>query len=147
MSCHFLLQGIFPTQRSYPSLLRLLQKSAGSRVPASFAEPREAAASRQCHCARIQGRRSSSAGWRLLSGTVPAKAPAVRLPRSWEVRNRYSEEGSQTSQLLCPWNSPGEITGVGCHALHQGIFPIWGSNLVLLHFRQILYRLSHQGSP
>ena len=45
---------------------------------------------------------------------------------------------------LCPWDSPGKNTGVGCHFLHQGIFPIQGSNLrcllwPLLHGR-ILYR-------
>ena len=50
------------------------------------------------------------------------------------------------SRLLCPWNSPDKNTGVGCHALFQGIFPTQGSNLGLLHCRQILYRLSHQGS-
>ena len=31
-------------------------------------------------------------------------------------------------RLLCPWDSPGKTTGVGCHALLQGIFPIQGSN-------------------
>ena len=35
-------------------------------------------------------------------------------------------------RLLCPWNSPGKNTGVGCHALLQGIFPTQGSNLHLL---------------
>ena len=44
-------------------------------------------------------------------------------------------------------NSPGKKTGVGCHSLLQGIFPTQGSNPDLLHFRQILYHLSHQGSP
>ena len=29
-----------------------------------------------------------------------------------------------------PWNSPGKNTGVGCHFLFQGIFPIQGSNRV-----------------
>ena len=38
-------------------------------------------------------------------------------------------------------------TGVGYHSLLQGIFLIQGSNLDLLHCRQILYHLSHQGSP
>ena len=33
------------------------------------------------------------------------------------------------------------------HALLQGIFPTQGLNPGLLHFRQILYWLSHQGSP
>ena len=44
-------------------------------------------------------------------------------------------------------DSPGKNTGVGCHALLKGIFPIQGSNPGLLHCRQILYHLSHQGSP
>ena len=38
-------------------------------------------------------------------------------------------------------------TGVGCHALLQGIFPTQGLNPGLLHSRWILYHLSHQGSP
>ena len=43
-------------------------------------------------------------------------------------------------------DSPGKNTGVGCHALLQGIFPTQGSNSGLLHCRQILYWLSHQGT-
>ena len=37
-------------------------------------------------------------------------------------------------------------TGVGCHFLLQKIFPTQGLNPGLLHCRQTLYRLSHQGS-
>ena len=33
---------------------------------------------------------------------------------------------------------------VAIHSLLQGIFPTQGSNLGLLHFRQILYHLSYQ---
>ena len=44
-------------------------------------------------------------------------------------------------------DSPGKNTGVGCHALLQGIFPIQGSKPGLPHCRQIFYHLSHQGSP
>ena len=49
--------------------------------------------------------------------------------------------------LYSPWNSPGQNTGVGCLSLLQGIFPTQGSNPSLLHCRQILYQLSHKGSP
>ena len=38
--------------------------------------------------------------------------------------------------LLCPWNSPCENTGVGCHFLLQGNFLSQGSNPGLLHCRQ-----------
>ena len=44
-----------------------------------------------------------------------------------------------------PWDSPGKNTGVGSHFLLQGIFQTQVSNLGLLHCRQILYCLSHQG--
>ena len=44
-------------------------------------------------------------------------------------------------------DSPGQNTGLGCHALLQGIFPTQGPNPGLPHCRQILYQLSHQGSP
>ena len=43
------------------------------------------------------------------------------------------------ARLLCPWDSLGKNTGVGCHALLQGIFPTQRSNPWLLHCRQILY--------
>ena len=44
-------------------------------------------------------------------------------------------------------DSPGKNTGVDCHALLQGIFPTQGLDPGLLHCRQILYQLSHKGSP
>ena len=44
-------------------------------------------------------------------------------------------------------DSSGKNTGVGCHALLQGIFSTQGSNPGLPHCRRILYRLTHQGSP
>ena len=53
----------------------------------------------------------------------------------------YSPPGSS----VCG-DSSGKNTGVGCHALLQGIFSTQGPNPGLLHRRQILYHLSHQGS-
>ena len=53
----------------------------------------------------------------------------------------------EPARLLCPWDSPGKNTAVYCHFLLQGIFPTQGSNQGLLHCRQILYCLSHWGSP
>ena len=45
-----------------------------------------------------------------------------------------------------PGDSLGQNTGVGCHALLQGIFPTQGWNPCLLHCRRILHHLSHQTS-
>ena len=55
--------------------------------------------------------------------------------------------GRQPARLLSPWDFPGKNTGVGCYALFQGIVLTQGSNPGLLRCRQILYLLSHQGSP
>ena len=43
------------------------------------------------------------------------------------------------TRLLCPWDSPGKNSGVGCHALLQGIILTQPPNQCLLHFRCILY--------
>ena len=51
------------------------------------------------------------------------------------------------TRLLCPWDSQGKNTGVGSHALLQGLFPTQGSKPDLPHCRQILYHLSHWRSP
>ena len=50
-------------------------------------------------------------------------------------------------ELYSPWNSLGQNTGVGNLSLLQVIFQTQGSNPGLPHCRQILYQLSHKGSP
>ena len=57
-------------------------------------------------------------------------------------KNSLQPRGLYTLQ-----NSPGQNTGVGSLSLLQGIFPTQRSNPGLPHCRQILYQLSHQGSP
>ena len=44
-------------------------------------------------------------------------------------------------------DSPGKNTGVGCHALLQGIFPIQGYNPGLPHCRQISLPTEPPGKP
>jgi len=56
--------------------------------------------------------------------------------------NSLRPHGLLPIRLLCLWDYPGNNTGVGCHFLLQGIFPIQGSNSSLVHCRQIVYRLS-----
>ena len=60
------------------------------------------------------------------------------------VSNSLGSHGLGPTRFLCPWDSPGKNTGVGCHSLLQGIFPAQGSNPGLLHCRQILHCLSHR---
>ena len=66
----------------------------------------------------------------------------------------FAPLGPQSYLTLCnpmvansPRNSPGQNTGVGSLSLLQGSFPTQILNPGLLHFRQILYQLSHSGSP
>ena len=84
------------------------------------------------------------------------------LSQSWSLEIKISSKGAPPTTLegvcvfscsvvsdslwLCPWDSPGK-TGMGCHALLQRIFSIQGSDSGLLHYKWILYRLSHQGTP
>ena len=63
----------------------------------------------------------------------------------WVVSDSLQQHGP--ARLLVHEDSPGRNTGMGFHVLLQGIFPTQGSNPCLLHCRQIIYCLSHQGSP
>ena len=47
--------------------------------------------------------------------------------------------GLWPTRLLCPWDSPGKSTGVGCHFLLQEIFPTQGSNPLFLHWQADSY--------
>ena len=72
-------------------------------------------------------------------------APHTRVSTESESINR-----SVLSDPLLPyspWNSPEQNTGVGSLYFLQGIFPTQGSIPGLLHCRQILYQLSHKGTP
>ena len=65
------------------------------------------------------------------------------------VSNSLQPRGLYPARPLCPWDSPGKNTGVGCHALLQGIFPTQGPKphfLGLLHWQVVLYCLRHLGS-
>ena len=68
---------------------------------------------------------------------------ALSLPCSC-VLSHFSHVQLWDPMYLHPQDFPGKNTGVGCHALLQGVFPTQGSNPGLPHCRQILYQLSHR---
>ena len=71
--------------------------------------------------------------------------PKVKTPLSeWKVTQ---SDSLRPRGLYSSWNSPGQKSGMGSCSLLQGIFPIQGSDPGLPHCMQILYQLSHQGSP
>ena len=47
--------------------------------------------------------------------------------------------GLEPARLLCPWGSPGKITGVSCHFLLQRIFSTWDGTHICCIGKQILY--------
>ena len=55
----------------------------------------------------------------------------VKLDSHSVVSNSLRPHGLHPTRLLCPWDSPGKNTGVGSHALLQGIFPTQGLNIAL----------------
>ena len=55
-----------------------------------------------------------------------------------QLRPTLCDPWTVAHQLLCPWDSPGKNTGVGCHFLLQRIFLTQGSNPGLPHCRQTL---------
>ena len=74
-------------------------------------------------------------------GSIEPPAPRVRqlLPRT--LQSRLSRRtlpvyGLWPTRLLCPWESPGKNTGVGCHFLLRGIFLTQGSNP---HLQRLLH--------
>ena len=96
----------------------------------------------------------------LLQGIFPTQGLNLGLPHCRQILYCLSHQGSSPKKVLiiqlfptlcnpmdcslCPWNSPGQNTGVGSLSLLWGIFPTQGLNLGLPHYRQILY---HKGSP
>ena len=65
----------------------------------------------------------------------------------WVVSDSLQPHGLYPTRLLCPWDSPGKNTGVGCHFLIQEIFPTQGSNLHLLLGRQFIYHWATRKAP
>ena len=61
----------------------------------------------------------------------------IGLDRTEQLNNNKSNQGLYYVKSA----------GVNCHSLLEGIFSTQGSNPGLLHCKQILYHLSHQGSP
>ena len=55
--------------------------------------------------------------------------------------------GLKPTRLLCPWDFPGKNTGVGCHFLPQGIFPLQVSYPHVLHWQLDSLSLEPLGKP
>ena len=106
---------------------------------------------------------SSVLAWRVPGKGEPGGLPSMgshRVGHNWSelAAAAYKVKSESESRLVTsdslqphglhsPWNSLGQYTGVGSFFLLQGIFPTQGSNPGLPNCRQVLYQLSHKGSP
>ena len=99
-----------------------------------------------------------SSGHRTGKGQFPFQSQRKAMPKNAQITTQLHSSHTlvscsvmsnsfTTSRPLCPWDCPGQNTGVGCHFLLEGIFLAQGSNPSLLQCSWILYQLSHQGSP
>ena len=79
-----------------------------------------------------------------LPSEPPGKAPCMaESPQKVKVKVAHSCLFDCDS-MDCPWNSPGQTTGVHSLSLLQGVFPTQRSNPGLSHCRRILCQLSHK---
>ena len=95
---------------------------------------------------------------RFSSFTSKMTSYVVLLTYKWSEL-KWSENITQSCQILCnpmDHSPPGSSVHPILHArilewvtisYSRGIFPTQGSKWCLMHCRQILYRLNHQGSP
>ena len=98
--------------------------------PLKRLEPRNQTDESQFHCPGLRGFLSLWLNCAVLC-LVTQSCPTLCNPMDCSL------PGSSVHQ-----DSSGKYTGVGCHALLQGIFPTQGSNPGLPHCRRILYHLS-----
>ena len=138
----FLLQGIFLTQGSNPGLLHCrqtlyqLNHKGSIRILEWVAYPFPRGSSQLRNRTRV----SCIAGG-LFSSKFPFTSPM------WSESCSVVSSSLPPHGLYSPQNSLGQNTGVGSLSLLQGIFPTQGLNPGLPHCWQVLYQLSHQGSP
>ena len=146
VGCHALLQGIFPTQGSNPGLLhcsQILYQLSYQGSPSRYL-PREVK-NTTCKDLYINDYNTFISGSKKMG--EKSKHPTTRVKGKWShsvMSNSLRPHGLEPTKLLCPWDFPGNSTGVDCPFLLQRIFPTQGSNPGLLHCRQMLYRLRHQ---
>ena len=85
--------------------------------------------------------------WVKIMACLPAPSTIIGRWVSESESRSVISDSLWPHRLYSPWTSPGKNTGVGSLSLLQGIFPTQGLNPGLPHWGQILYHLSHKGSP
>ena len=127
VGCHFLLQGIFPTQGLNPGLSHCRQtlyhlSHQGSpkmscccqdaSVVSTLCDPMDCSLPGFSICGILQAR---TLEWVSISFSNAWKWK-VKV-KSFSLSDSQWPHGLQPTRLLHPWDIPGKSTGVGCHCL------------------------------
>ena len=144
VGCHSLLQGIFPSQGSNPSLLHCRKIGWDSRVGMGDILQKNSYFAIHCPmrkqiskaCDLVLFPTSFWPLWAIIIVVITELLSCVLIfVTLWTVAH----------QDPLPMDFPGNDTGVGCYFLLQGIFPTQEPNMCLLHWQDSL-SLSQQGS-
>ena len=158
--CHLLKTFLFSTFRYYQLLFRVWRTGKNKKIFLTLLKCLNGCVSvemRAPNCYSIQGNCPYHSSKQLQNVLAPWKIPSIRkyqtlcnslvvVVQSLGCVRLLRPHGLQYARLLCPWDFPGKHTGGDCHFLLQGIFPTQELNPGLLHCRQILYRVSYEGS-
>ena len=156
VGCHVLFQGIFPTQISNPGLSHcrwilylLSHKGSPSILEADLPNPGIKPESPALQVDSLPRSYYPVEVRRLLriSDIKEKMRPNVLCLGAQLCLTLYNPMDCSPLGSSVHGDSPGKKTGVGCHALLQGIFPSQELKPGLPHCRKILHQLSHQGSP
>ena len=97
-----------------------------------------------CSCSTIHNSQEKETTWMSISGYMYKH----NMVSAYESESRSVVSSSlQPHSLNSSWISLDQTIGVGSPSLLQRIFPTQGLNPGLPHCKQILYKLSYQGSP
>ena len=146
MGCHFLLQGIFPTQ----GLNLGLQHCRQILCCMSHLKFHTNTKSGLQYSTALKVKVASNSLDYTVCGILQARILEwVAFPfcrASSQPRDQTQVFAFQVDSLPAEPQGKPEKNGVGSLSLHQGIFLTQESNQGLLHCRWILYQLSHKGS-